>query len=135
MNLKIWMLTLFGVLMGLASVFGYTQSNEWLYWLVIAVISGFVIAKVTDRQIFVKSVVVGLFMGIFTGVIQSVLFDKYLENNPQSLDGFKEIPLSLAPQFVVLFTGPFIGIVFGLFIGLIAIIIDKITGKELKDAS
>ena len=129
------MLTLFGVLMGLASVFGYTQSNEWLYWLVIAVISGFVIAKVTDRQIFVKSVVVGLFMGIFTGVIQSVLFDKYLENNPQSLDGFKEIPLSLAPQFVVLFTGPFIGIVFGLFIGLIAIIIDKITGKELKDAS
>ena len=135
MNLKIWMLTLFGVLMGLASVFGYTQSNEWLYWLVIAVISGFVIAKVTDRQIFVKSVVVGLFMGIFTGVIQSVLFDKYLENNPQSLDGFKEIPLSFAPQFVVLFTGPFIGIVFGLFIGLIAIIIDKITGKELKDAS
>lgn len=129
------MLTLFGVLMGLASVFGYTQSNEWLYWLVIAVISGFVIAKVTDRQIFVKSVVVGLFMGIFTGVIQSVLFDKYLENNPQSLDGFKEIPLSLAPQFVVLFTGPFIGIVFGLFIGLIAIIIDKITGKKLKDAS
>lgn len=129
------MLTLFGVLMGLASVFGYTQSNEWLYWLVIAVISGFVIAKVADRQIFVKSVVVGLFMGIFTGVIQSVLFDKYLENNPQSLDGFKEIPLSLAPQFVVLFTGPFIGIVFGLFIGLIAIIIDKITGKKLKDAS
>ena len=121
--------------MGLASVFGYTQSNEWLYWLVIAVISGVVIAKVADRQIFVKSVVVGLFMGIFTGVIQSVLFDKYLENNPQSLDGFKEIPLSLAPQFVVLFTGPFIGIVFGLFIGLIAIIIDKITGKKLKDAS
>ena len=132
MNLKIWVLTLFGVAMGLASVFGYTQSFEWIYWIIIALISGAVIAKVADRQIFVKSVVVGLFMGIFTGVIQAAMFDTYLANNPKSLDGFKEIPLSLEPQYVVLFTAPFIGIAFGLIIGLIAILIDKFTGKKIK---
>lgn len=132
MNLKLWLLTLFGVAMGLASVYGYTQSYEWVYWLVIALISGAVIARVADRQIFVKSVVVGLFMGIFAGVIQAAMFDTYLANNPRSLDGLKQIPMSLEPQYVLLFTGPFIGIVFGLFIGLIAILFDKFTGKKVQ---
>lgn len=132
MNLKIWVLTLFGVAMGLLSVYGYTQSYEWVYWLVIALISGAVIAKVTDRLIFVKSVVLGIFMGIFAGIIQSAMFDTYLENNPNSLDGFKDIPMSLEPQYVVLFTAPFIGIAFGLLIGLIAILIDKFTGKRVQ---
>ena len=132
MNFKIWALTLFGVAMGLASVYGYTEKFEWIYWIVIAVISGAVIAKIADRQIFVKSVVVGLFMGIFAGIIQAAMFDTYLANNPKSLDGFKEIPLSLEPQYVVLFTAPFIGIAFGLIIGLIAILFDKFTGKRIQ---
>ncbi len=132
MNWKIWSLTLFGIVMGFASVFGLTQNYEFIYWLIIAVISGIVIAKVADRQIFTKGVVVGLFMGIFNAVIQAAMFDTYLQRNPESLDGFKRLPMTLEPQYVILFSGPFIGILYGIVIGLIAFLIDKITGKKIQ---
>lgn len=130
MNFKLWLLTLFGVVMGFATVYGLTQKNEFYYWLLIGVVTAFAISKITSEKIFVKSTVVGLFMGIFTGIIQYVMFNTYLENNPDSIDGFKEIPLSLAPQYVLLFSAPFTGIVFGLFIGLIAYLFIKVTGRN-----
>jgi len=130
MNLKLWLLSLFGVIMGFASVYGFTQDNEWIYWLIIGLISGYIVSKVTDKKVFVKSVVIGLFMGIFTGIIQSAMFDTYLLNNPKSLDGFKQIPVSLEPQYVLLFAAPFTGIVFGLFIGLVAFIFNRIKGNK-----
>ncbi|HMS65426.1 MAG TPA: hypothetical protein PKD83_09265 [Ignavibacteria bacterium] len=131
MNLKIWTLTLFGVVMGLAYVYGFTQGFEWLLWILVVLICGAVIAKAADSQIFVKGVVVGLFIGIFCAVIQSVMFNTYLLNNKNSLDGFKQIPVSMEPQYVLLFAGPFMGIFIGLVIGLIAFLIDKITGKKI----
>lgn len=135
MNFKLWLLTLFGVVMGFATVFGLTKNNEFYYWMIIGVISAFAISKITTEKIFVKSTVVGLFMGIFTGIIQYVFFNTYLENNPESIDGFKQIPLSLAPQYVLLFSAPFTGIIFGLFIGLIAYVFVKISGKKSEKHS
>ena len=135
MNFKLWLLTLFGVVMGFATVFGLTKNNEFYYWMIIGVISAFAISKITTEKIFVKSTVVGLFMGIFTGIIQYVFFNTYLENNPESIDGFKQIPLTLAPQYVLLFSAPFTGIIFGLFIGLIAYVFIKISGKKSEKHS
>lgn len=135
MNFKLWLLTLFGVVMGFATVFGLTKNNEFYYWMIIGVISAFAISKITTEKIFVKSTVVGLFMGIFTGIIQYVFFNTYLENNPESIDGFKQIPLTLAPQYVLLFSAPFTGIIFGLFIGLIAYVFIKISGKKSEEHS
>ncbi|MEO8447230.1 MAG: hypothetical protein ABI528_07020 [bacterium] len=132
MNWKIWSLTLFGILMGLVSVLGIAKNFEWLLWLIIAVISGAVIAKVADRQIFTKGVVVGLFDGIFSSIIQGIMFNTYLSNNPDSIDGFKQIPIALEPQYVILFSGPFAGILFGLVIGFVAFMIDKVTGKRIQ---
>lgn len=131
MNWKIWSLTVFGIIMGLLSVFGVGRQILWILWIVIAAFSGGVIAKSADRQIFTRGVVVGLFDWIFFAVIQAVMFNTYLANNPDSLDGFKEIPMALEPQYIILFSGPFIGILYGLFIGLIAFVIDKVTGKKI----
>jgi len=115
-------LSLFGLLMGILSVFGFIPTGfEFFPWLIIAVISGYLISKHTTKLVITQSVVLGLFMGIIVSVFQAVFFDKLLENNPGSLDGFKEIPMSMEPQYVILFMGPFIGIIFGIVIGLIAL--------------
>lgn len=132
MNWKIWSLTLFGILMGFLSVFGIERKILWILWIIIAVISGALIAKNADRQIFTKGVVVGLFDWIFFAIIQAVMFNTYLKNNPDSLDGFKEIPIAMEPQYVILFSGPFAGIIYGLFIGLLTFMFDKITGKRIQ---
>lgn len=132
MNWKIIiLLVLLGVAIAAASLFGLVNSNyEWAYWLVAAIISGFVIAKSCSRSIFMHGVIVGLFSGILGSVIQSLFFDTYLENNKESLDGFKNITEALAPQYVILFSGPFIGIAYGIVIGLIAIVFSKMASKK-----
>lgn len=131
MNWKIWSLTIFGILMGFLSVFGISRQVLLILWIVIAVFSGGIIAKNADRQIFTRGVVVGLFDWIFFAIIQAAMFNTYLANNPNSLDGIKEIPMALEPQYIILFSGPFAGIAYGLFIGLFSFVIDKITGKKV----
>ncbi|HRI86540.1 MAG TPA: hypothetical protein PK536_13940 [Ignavibacteria bacterium] len=127
MNWKlILQLSLFGLLMGILSVFGLIPNGfELIPWIIIAVLSALAISKKTDKLIFTHAVIAGLFMGILTSVIQAVFFDTLLKNNPDTLDGFKEIPTAMEPQYVLLFTGPFIGIIFGLVIGLLAAVFKK----------
>lgn len=112
--------------MGILSIFGLIPNGfELIPWIIIAVLSALAISKKTDKLIFTHAVIAGLFMGILTSVIQAVFFDTLLKNNPDTLDGFKEIPTAMEPQYVLLFTGPFIGIIFGLVIGLLAVVFKK----------
>ena len=70
-------LSLFGLLMGVLSVFGLLPTGfEFFPWLIIAVISGYLISKHTTKLIITQSVVLGLFMGIIVSVFQAVFFDK-----------------------------------------------------------
>lgn len=132
MNWKIiLLLSLGGVAVAIASVFGLVNTKyEIVYWLVIGAVSGVVIARTCSRALFTHGVMVGLFSGILASVIQVVMFDTYLKNNPTSLDGLKSIPMDMAPQYVLLFSGPFFGIVYGIFVGLIAFFIKKMSGKR-----
>lgn len=127
MNWKVILLfTFIAALLGLASVFGFLKTGgEMIYWIVFILAAGFVIGKSANRAPFMHGVVTGLFAGILVSVIQAVMFNTYLENNPASLDGFKTIPLTMEPQYVLLFSGPFFGIAAGILIGLIAMILYK----------
>ncbi|MFC2092330.1 hypothetical protein ACFLSV_00380 [Bacteroidota bacterium] len=127
MNWKtILLLSLFAILMGFLSVFGVIPDFEWLMWLVIAIVSGYVLNKQTKKLLFTNAVVTGIIMGVFNAVIQSVLFDTYLLTDPQ-IEGLSQWPTTIEPQYFLLIAGPFIGIVYGLVIGLFALIFKKIS--------
>ena len=127
MNWKtILLLSLFAILMGFLSVFGVIPDFEWLMWLVIAIVSGYVLNKQTKKLLFTHAVVTGIIMGVFNAVIQSVLFDTYLLTDPQ-IEGLSQWPTTIEPQYFLLIAGPFIGIVYGLVIGLFALIFKKIS--------
>lgn len=132
MNWKIiTLLVLIVVALSIASIFGTINSNYlFVYMIATAVISGFIIAKTCDRMIFMQGVVVGLIGGIIGSAIQSIFFDTYLKNNPDTLDGFKNLTTSLEPQYVLLFSGPFVGIANGIIIGLIAYLLHKMFKKN-----
>lgn len=124
----ILLLSLFGILMGLISVFGIIQNIEWLLWLIIAIVSAYVLNKQTKRLLVTHAAITGLFMGILYAIILSSLFEMYLRNNLES-EGLKQLPITIEPQYFFLMAGPFLGFVYGLIIGLIALIIKKISKK------
>ncbi len=120
----------FGVLMGLLSLFGYTQGIEWLLWLLIAVICSVFIGKMLSGKYFLTGLVVGLLDGILNSIVQSVFFDAYLSNNPKAAEGFGPIPGGLDPRIFVLIAGPFIGLLYGLVLGFLAWLTGKIFKKQ-----
>ena len=125
----ILLLSLFGILMGLNSVFGVIKNIEWLLWLIIAIVSAYVLNKQTKKLLVTHAVITGLFIGILNAIVQSSLFDSYFVNNPE-IEGFKQWPITVEPQYFLLMAGPFVGIVYGLVIGLFALIIKKITKRN-----
>ena len=127
MNWKIiLLLTLLGTAIAVASVFGVINSNNILiYMLIFSVVSGFIISRTCETAPFMSGVMVGLFTGILGSVVQAVMLNTYLQNNPGSLDGFKNITGDMAPQYVLLFSGPFFGIGYGIVAGLVAFLMRK----------
>ena len=125
----ILLLSLFAILMGFISVFGIIQNIEWLLWLIIAFVSAFVLNKQTKKLLVTHAAITGLFMGILYAIILSSLFEMYLANNLES-EGFKQCDIPIEPQYFFLMAGPFLGFVYGLIVGLIALIIKKISKKQ-----
>jgi len=131
MNWKIiTLLVLIVVALSIASLSGSINSDYiYLYMLVTAVVSGIIIAKTCHRMVFMHGVVVGL-LGVTIGaIIQAIFFDTYIQNNPTSLDGFKNLTTSLEPTYVLLFSGPFIGIAYGIVVGAVAYALHPIFKK------
>jgi Mg/Co/Ni transporter MgtE len=130
MNWKlIFLLSFFGILVGIASIQGFTRGIEWLLWLIIALICAIVISKKQKSKIFAHGLLIGLFNGLLNGIIQAAFFTSYLMHNPESIEGFRQSPIN--PQIFVVFSGPIIGLIFGCAIGLFAIIANKI-GRTTK---
>ena len=125
----------FGILMGVLSVFGYTGKIEWLFWLAIAVVCAVLIAKVVSEKLFLTGLLVGLLDGVFNSIVQSAFFNTYLANNPKFAEGFGPIPGGLDPRIFVLLAGPFVGLLYGLFLGLLTWLAGKIFKKPMAATS
>lgn len=127
----ILLLVIVGAVMAVLSVFGIIQSGfELILWVIFGIVSAYLIAKKGGRIPFMEGVIMGTITGIVNSAIQSSMFSTYLLNNPNSLDGFKEIPLSMPPQYLILFAGPFIGIIYGIMVGIVAMSLRKIVGTN-----
>jgi hypothetical protein len=128
MNWKtIFSLSLFGFLMGIASIFGYTKGIEWILWIVIGVISAFVINK-SGGKLFLNSLLTGICMAIVNSIIQAVFIDMYIQNNPEATQQTQDGALEFTVGLVLLMGIP-IGIVYGLFIALLVWIFSKFVRK------
>jgi uncharacterized membrane protein YjjP (DUF1212 family) len=131
MNWKlIFVLSLFGVAMGVASLFGLTGKMEPVLWLVIFILYAYWIAKHVQSKHFLHGLLVSVLNGIWISVIHAAFSSTYFANNPEMLEGFRKLPRSFSPQAMMLVTGPLIGAATGLIAGLFAIIAAKILAKR-----
>ena len=132
MNWKlIFALSIFGLAMGIASVLGFVPPRfEWLYWLIIALISAFVVAKKAAAKLFLHGFLVGLIGGIIAPILAALFFSTYLANNPSYAEQFQKMPVGMNPVVYQLILAPFIAAVYGLVLGFFAWLAGKIFKKQ-----
>ena len=111
----ILLLASFGLLMGLLSINGYTQKIEPFLWLVFGVIVAYILSRNINYKPLLHALLIGLFWGVLNGVSQSAFFDQYLTNNPGLQERFKQASF-IQPRWLVLITGPVIGLIAGILI-------------------
>ena len=127
----IFLLSLFGVGMAVASLFGLTRGIEPFLWLLIFVFYAWRIAKHAPGKHFLHGFLVSVLNGIWISIIHAAFFSSYVKNNPEMLEGFSKLPPSLSPRLMMLIIGPIVGVLFGIIAGLFALVGAKIVRRKV----
>src|SRR5438128_241696 len=119
MNWKlIFGLSLFGLAMAFATVWVIPSNIEPLFWLPIFLICAFVIARSrADRQ-FLHGLFVGIVNSVWITGAHIAFFDQYIATHAKEAAMMKSMPLPDSPRLMMAITGPVIGIISGIVMGL-----------------
>ena len=132
MNWKlIFLLSLFGLAMGLATVSLIPSNIEPFCWLVIFVISSISIAKYAPGKFFLHGFCVSLVNSVWITAAHCAMFYTYIANHPEYIQAIDGLPPALAehPRRMMLVIGPITGILSGVILGLFAWVASKIIKK------
>ena len=123
-------LSLFGLAMGIATVFVVPPNVEPALWLMIFLICAWVIAKRHPMGRFVHGLLLGLVNSIWITAAHILLFDRYIAGHPQEASMMKSMPFPNAPRLMMALTGPVVGLVSGIVIGLLALGAGKLIKRQ-----
>jgi hypothetical protein len=127
LNFKlILQLSLFGLAMAIATVFVIPSNIEPLFWLVIFIVCAVVIARRCAEKHFLHGFAVSLANCVWITSFHILLFSSYLARHPQEAAMMKTMPLPDSPRLMMLMTGPVVGVVSGIVLGLFAFIASKL---------
>lgn len=133
MNWKvIFGLSLFGLAMAIGTVFVISPKVEPFCWLVIFVICAFVIARHAATRQFLHGFLLGIVNSIWVMAAHIIFFSRYVGGHPQEAAMMQRMPASLSPRELMAITGPFIGVISGIVIGVLALIVAKVLGAQQK---
>jgi cobalamin synthase len=115
--------------MAFATVYFISSGMEPICWLVIFAICAYLIAKYCTSRYFLHGLLVSMVNSVWITGVHILLFKKYLFNHPQEANMLTKMPMPDSPRLMMLMTGPFVGIVSGLILGLFALIASKFVKK------
>ena len=131
MNFKlIFRLSLFGLAMAVTTVFWIPANIEPLFWLVIFIICGYSIALKSSGKYFFTGFWVSIANCVWITAAHIIFFHIYVANHLQEADMLSKMPASDHPRLMMLLTGPVVGILSGLVLGLFAFIGSRILQKK-----
>jgi hypothetical protein len=126
MGKQVLLLSLFGLAMGLGTVFFVSSRVEPFCWLIIFLISAFLIGRSITRRPFLTGFLVGLANCVWIIAAHVIFVNRYLAGHPQEAAMLANSPLSESPRLMMGITGPAIGIVSGIVIGLLSMLVSRI---------
>ena len=111
------LLSLIGIPMGTASLFGLTRGIELYLWIVIALITAVVVARSSNRKLFLHGLLAGTGMGIANGIVQAFFLPIYLSHNPEAAQQINGTTFGFLPEIFVFLFSPVIGMIYGVVVG------------------
>lgn len=121
MNWKlIFLLSLFGLAIGLAGVFLVSSTVEPFCWLIVFIISAIAIAKKAPGRYFLHGFLVNLLNSAWVTAAHLALYDKYIAFHPEFLEIFANGSVKIEPRVFMLLSGAIAGVLFGVILGLFA---------------
>jgi hypothetical protein len=127
MNWKlIVQLSMFGLAMGLGTVFLIPSNIEPFFWLPIFIVCAYLIAKQAPGKPFLHGLLLGLANCIWITAAHILFVDRYLANHPNEARMMTSMPATASPQVAMAVFGPIVGLVSGCVIGILALLVAKI---------
>jgi hypothetical protein len=136
MNKKlIFILSLFGLLMGFATIYLVPAIYVRLFWLTVFIICPFFIAKYSTRKYFLSGLFLGLLNAAWIAVAHILFLNTFMANHPHEA----ELASNIATLFkipagsimiLILARGIVVGLLSGLVLGLFAFIASQIIKKK-----
>ena len=119
MNWKlILQLSMFGLAMGIATVFVVPSNIEPLFWLLIFSLCAYAIATRAPGKYFLHGLLVSIVNSVWITASHVLLFDRYIANHPAEAAMMTSMPLPDSPRLMMTLTGPVFGLVSGIVLGL-----------------
>jgi hypothetical protein len=135
MNWKlILQLSLFGLVMGVGTVFVIPSTLEPFLWLVVFLISAYLIATRAANRYFLHGVALGLANCVWVTGAHVFLFSHYIGNHPREASMMQSMPLPTHPRLMMTITGPVVGLISGIIIGLFAVIAHRLATPRASAA-
>lgn len=132
MNWKlILQLSMFGLAMGLATVFFIPSQVEPIFWLAIFIICAVIIAKRQPGRPFLHGLLVSLVNSVWITAAHVLLFDNYVATHGREAAMMQHAPLS--PRVMMVLTGPLVGLLSGIVLGLFALAASRLMRTRTTD--
>lgn len=132
MNWKIiFGLSLFGMVMSVATVYIIPSNIEPLFWLAIFIVCAWLIAKNAPGKFFLHGLFVSLVNCVWITTAHILLINPYLAHHRQELEQFGKMnaEFHIGMRKAMAITGPIIGLISGLILGLFSFIASKIAHR------
>jgi hypothetical protein len=130
MNKKlILQLSLFGLVMAFGTVYFIPSNIEPVCWLVIFIVCAYLIAKNCTEKYFLNGFCVSLMNCVWITAAHLLLFTTYIDKHAEEAAMMATSPLHNHPRIMMAVTGPIIGVISGLVLGLFTLIASKIVKK------
>jgi hypothetical protein len=126
----VFLLSLFGLAMGIATVFVVPSSVEPLFWIVIFVVCAYIIAKAAPGRPFLHGLAVGVANSVWITTAHVLLFDQYIARHSQEAQMMASLPWPGSPRIMMAITGPVIGVVSGVVLGLFALVAARLVRRS-----
>jgi hypothetical protein len=118
------MLSMFGLAMGIATVFVIPSNVEPFCWLAIFLVCAFLIARRQPSRAFVHGLLTSLLNSVWITGAHLIFFDSYVAHHAGEAAMMANSPMP--PKLMMLLTGPVVGLVSGLVLGLFSFVASKI---------
>jgi hypothetical protein len=117
-------LSMFGLAMGIATVFVIPSNIEPAFWVCIFLICAALIAKRAPGKYFLHGLSVSLVNSVWITAAHVLLFDSYVAHHAREAAMASKFPMP--PRVAMLLTGPLIGLASGLVLGLFSFVASKL---------